>query len=145
MRQEVPMDAYCVACKEKTLMMDGYRIKVSDSGRRMAQGKCSKCKVTKVNRILGKQESYYAQSPNHPVFYGKTEPAPTLTRRIKVIPDVSSRKARWWEVHEYKDGEWRSITSGYSFSERGMKSDIKKRLKLRERTVHYLDLNFNRI
>ena len=44
-------DAYCVKCKEKRAF-EGH-VKVSDSGRRMAQGICPVC-GTKVNRILGK-------------------------------------------------------------------------------------------
>ena len=48
-------DAYCVKCKEKIEFV-GY-IKVSDSGRRMAQGTCPKC-GTKVNRILGLQPGW---------------------------------------------------------------------------------------
>ena len=45
-------DAYCVKCKEKR-DFEGT-VKVSDSGRRMAQGICPVC-GTKVNRILGKK------------------------------------------------------------------------------------------
>lgn len=48
------IDAYCVKCKEKVQIANG-RIKVSDSGRRMAQGDCDRC-GTKVNRILGKAD-----------------------------------------------------------------------------------------
>ena len=44
-------NAYCVKCKEKR-DFEGT-VKVSDSGRRMAQGICPVC-GTKVNRILGK-------------------------------------------------------------------------------------------
>jgi hypothetical protein len=44
-------EAYCVKCKEKR-EFEGT-VKVSDSGRRMAQGICPTC-GTKVNRILGK-------------------------------------------------------------------------------------------
>jgi Zn finger protein HypA/HybF involved in hydrogenase expression len=44
-------EAYCVKCKDK-VQFEGS-VKVSDSGRRMAQGICPKC-GTKVNRILGK-------------------------------------------------------------------------------------------
>lgn len=44
---------YCVYCKEKKFT-SAYRIKVSDSGRRMAQGNCPTCNG-KVNRILGKE------------------------------------------------------------------------------------------
>lgn len=44
-------DAYCVKCKENR-NFEGV-IKISDSGRRMAQGKCPICN-TKLNRILGK-------------------------------------------------------------------------------------------
>jgi len=46
------IDSYCVKCKDKRTMVEGV-IKVSDSGRRMAVGKCLAC-GTKVNRILGK-------------------------------------------------------------------------------------------
>lgn len=44
-------DAYCVKCKDKR-EFEGT-IKTSDSGRRMAQGKCWVC-GTRLNRILGK-------------------------------------------------------------------------------------------
>lgn len=45
-------DSWCVKCKEK-VYFDGI-VKVSDSGRRMAQGNCPQCS-TKVMRILGKE------------------------------------------------------------------------------------------
>ena len=45
--------AYCVKCKEPR-EFEG-RIKTSDSGRRMAMGKCDEC-GTKLNRILGKAQ-----------------------------------------------------------------------------------------
>ena len=48
-------DAYCVKCKEKR-DFEGT-VKVSDSGRRMAQGICPVC-GTKVNRILGKAQYF---------------------------------------------------------------------------------------
>ena len=44
-------EAYCVKCKAKRDFTG--EIKVSASGRRMAQGICPVC-GTKVNRILGK-------------------------------------------------------------------------------------------
>src|SRR3954469_9309631 len=44
-------EAYCVKCKEKREFTG--EVKVSDSGRRMAQGICGVC-GTKLNRILGK-------------------------------------------------------------------------------------------
>jgi Domain of unknown function (DUF5679) len=44
-------DAYCVKCKEKREFTG--EVKVSESGRRMAQGICPVC-GTKLNRILGK-------------------------------------------------------------------------------------------
>jgi hypothetical protein len=44
-------EGYCVKCKEKRTF-DG-EVRVSDSGRRMAQGICPVC-GTKMNRILGK-------------------------------------------------------------------------------------------
>lgn len=43
--------AYCVKCKEKRDFTG--EVRVSESGRRMAQGTCPVC-GTKVNRILGK-------------------------------------------------------------------------------------------
>ena len=44
-------DAYCVKCKDKRFFVGV--IKTSDSGRRIAMGKCNVC-GTKLNRILGK-------------------------------------------------------------------------------------------
>jgi hypothetical protein len=44
-------NGYCVKCKEKR-DFEG-EVKVSESGRRMAQGICPVC-GTKMNRILGK-------------------------------------------------------------------------------------------
>jgi Domain of unknown function (DUF5679) len=44
-------EAYCVKCKEKRNFTG--EVKVSESGRRMAQGICPVC-GTKLNRILGK-------------------------------------------------------------------------------------------
>ncbi|MCV2488670.1 DUF5679 domain-containing protein [Geodermatophilus sp. YIM 151500] len=44
-------NGYCVKCKEKR-DFDG-EVKVSESGRRMAQGTCPVC-GTRMNRILGK-------------------------------------------------------------------------------------------
>jgi hypothetical protein len=44
-------DAYCVKCKEKR-DFEGHVV-VSESGRRMAKGKCGVCGTT-LNRILGK-------------------------------------------------------------------------------------------
>lgn len=44
-------EAYCVKCKEKREFTG--EVKVSESGRRMAQGVCGVC-GTKLNRILGK-------------------------------------------------------------------------------------------
>jgi hypothetical protein len=44
-------NGYCVKCKEKR-DFEG-EVKVSESGRRMAQGPCPVC-GTKMNRILGK-------------------------------------------------------------------------------------------
>ena len=46
-------DAYCVKCKVPR-EFEG-KIKTSDSGRRMAVGKCYEC-GTKLNRILGKAQ-----------------------------------------------------------------------------------------
>lgn len=44
-------DAYCVKCREKRDFTG--EVKVSESGRRMAQGPCPVCGTT-MNRILGK-------------------------------------------------------------------------------------------
>jgi hypothetical protein len=44
-------NAYCVKCKQNVDFLG--ILKTSDSGRRMAQGKCPVCD-TRVNRILGK-------------------------------------------------------------------------------------------
>jgi Zn finger protein HypA/HybF involved in hydrogenase expression len=44
-------EGYCVKCKDKR-EFDG-EVKISESGRRMAQGPCPVC-GTKMNRILGK-------------------------------------------------------------------------------------------
>jgi len=44
-------EAYCVKCKEKRDFTG--EVRVSQSGRRMAQGTCPVC-GTKLNRILGK-------------------------------------------------------------------------------------------
>lgn len=54
-------DAYCVKCKEKVDFKG--QVKVSDSGRRMAQGKCPKC-GTQVNRILGKESGWIGPGCN---------------------------------------------------------------------------------
>lgn len=43
--------AFCVTCKHNVEFVGV--VKLSDSGRRMAQGRCPSCS-TKVNRILGK-------------------------------------------------------------------------------------------
>ena len=51
MAEEYKGEAYCVKCKEKR-SFEGH-VKVSESGRRMAQGICPVC-GTKVNRIWGK-------------------------------------------------------------------------------------------
>ncbi|MEY4380027.1 MAG: hypothetical protein RLZZ378_430 [Actinomycetota bacterium] len=51
MAEQYSGEAFCVKCKEKRSFTG--EIKVTDSGRRMAQGTCPVC-GTKVNRILGK-------------------------------------------------------------------------------------------
>jgi len=51
MAEQYSGEAFCVKCKEKRSFTG--EIKVTDSGRRMAQGLCPVC-GTKVNRILGK-------------------------------------------------------------------------------------------
>lgn len=53
-------NAYCVKCKEIRDMFNGV-VKVSDSGRRMAQGVCPTC-GTKVNRILGTPTPNYHET-----------------------------------------------------------------------------------
>ena len=51
MAEKYTGEAYCVKCKEKRDFTG--EIRVSESGRRMAQGTCPVC-GTKLNRILGK-------------------------------------------------------------------------------------------
>jgi hypothetical protein len=48
-----PINTFCVKCKDKKIMTDP-KIKISDSGRRMAIGACPDC-GGKVNRILGRE------------------------------------------------------------------------------------------
>lgn len=51
------IDSYCVKCKDKRTMIDSI-IQISDSGRRLAKGKCEVCK-DKVYRVLGKATGDY--------------------------------------------------------------------------------------
>ena len=48
----VDINAYCVKCRE-VVVSDRWIVKIQDSGRRLAQGKCPVCD-TKVIRILGR-------------------------------------------------------------------------------------------
>lgn len=54
-RQELgdQIPTFCVKCKDKKIMKDAV-IKKSDSGRRLAVGKCPDC-GGRVNRILGRE------------------------------------------------------------------------------------------
>ncbi len=51
MAEEYSGEAYCVKCKAKREFTG--QVVVTESGRRMAKGKCPVCGTT-VNRILGK-------------------------------------------------------------------------------------------
>lgn len=84
-------EAYCVKCKDKTTF-EG-EIKVSNSGRRMAQGKCPRCSG-RVNRILGK-EPY--QEP--PIKMPKPEPvAVPLPREPYAVITVQFEDG-FWHAH----------------------------------------------
>jgi hypothetical protein len=48
------IETFCTKCRDERIMSD-MTIQVSDSGRRMARGKCSVCD-TKVYRILGNEK-----------------------------------------------------------------------------------------
>lgn len=67
--------AYCVQCKV-SVDFTGY-VKTSDSGRRMAQGYCSRC-GTRVNRILGMVAN--ESVPNH----NPLDPS-TQNKAVKII------------------------------------------------------------
>ena len=65
--------AFCVKCRQNNNMANGV-VKISDSGRRMAQGTCPVC-GTKVNRILGKEsdvEYAFGTEPSTEDIMGKT-------------------------------------------------------------------------
>ena len=146
------LDFYCVTCKEK-VVTDDYRIKISDSGRRMAQGMCPRCKKTKVNKILGKDMAYV--SPNHPVFSKNlTTDSQNLTTsgekpnspqyRVKISPD--GKHSHWWELEKYSEvsGLYNRVKSGYANTRWGGRFAIKRYLKGVERRSKqvYLDVNY---
>lgn len=147
------LDFYCVSCKTKVVTSD-YRIKISDSGRRMAQGMCPQCKKTKVNRILGKDTAYV--SPNHPVFYNQnltTEEAKPNNEdekpnkpQYRVKLKMDGARHHWWELQQLRpSGEYIRVASGYAFTKRGSKRAVKhamKRLAFRYKES-YVDLNYN--
>jgi hypothetical protein len=99
-----------------------YQIKVSDSGRRMAQGKCPRC-TTKVNRILGKD------SPM---------PIPQIIQyeyRIRVFTRARYKYTKFWDL-ERRTSEYSSygsIATGRALTNFGMKRQIKKAQKRIER------------
>ena len=147
------LDFYCVTCKVKVFTTE-YRIKISDSGRRMAQGMCPQCKKTKINKILGKDNTYY--SPQHPVFYkpnltteeakpNNSDDKPNNPQyRVKVTPD--GRWSHWWKLEWYdvKKGSYSRIDSGYAMTRWGGRMSVKKSMKSRERRAKevYLDINY---
>ena len=102
-------DAYCVNCKVKVEFIGD--IKVSDSGRRMAQGICPKC-GNKVNRILGAVR-------NSPIpFASETkqfQPGVPIAPEPKTYASLyiyKTSKGRWRvEVADYR----RSTSNRYEF------------------------------
>lgn len=80
-------EAYCVKCKDK-VTFEG-QVRVSDSGRRMAFGKCPEC-GSKVNRILG-------STPN--------ESVPTLVTPVVEIPPQLPVYATM-EIYKTPGGLW---------------------------------------
>lgn len=84
-------DAYCVKCKDK-VTFEG-QIKVSDSGRRMAFGKCPQC-GTKVNRILGKEP--FQEKPIN-------MPQPAVTPRPLPYATIAIYKDGWRWKADVKD------------------------------------------
>jgi hypothetical protein len=86
-------DAYCVKCKEKR-DFEGI-IRVSDSGRRMAIGKCSVC-GTRVNRILGKD-------PNWQPSGAYSFPSTPMVAKAPVLPPTKySLSQKFWRWVYFK-------------------------------------------
>lgn len=82
-------EAYCVKCKDK-VTFEG-QILVSDSGRRMAQGKCPQCSG-RVNRILG-------ASPNAPK-PALVTPQPAVVPTPEPYAVITMEFADgWWTAH----------------------------------------------
>lgn len=107
-------DAYCVHCKVK-VEFEG-QIKVSDSGRRMAYGKCPRC-GGKVNRILG-------ASPNAP----KPElvtPQPAVVPKPEPYAKITiTQDGKHWCAWAYDSR--RSSDRGKWFRSRNKNSVIRK-------------------
>lgn len=144
-----PLEFYCVTCKHK-VVTDDYRVKISDSGRRMAQGMCPYCKKTKINRILGKDNAYKPNNESENL----TTSAQNLTTneakpnnpqyRVKIRPD--GKHSHWWELEKYSEvsGLYNRVKSGYANTRWGGRFAIKRYLKGMDRRSKeiYLDINY---
>jgi hypothetical protein len=88
--------AYCVKCKDKRTMVEGV-IKTSDSGRRMAVGKCLAC-GTKVNRILGRVADNLCDCDNPVPISRPVTPHDKLLEKINgpVFRETSANTIAYW-------------------------------------------------
>ena len=111
-------DAYCVKCKDK-VNFEG-EIRVADSGRRMAIGKCPQC-GNKVNRILGK-EPFQEKPINVPAPQPAVPMPPTPYATIKIYIDDSE-----W-IADVTDGR-RTMYAFQSFRAYSRKRVIKKAMQ----------------
>lgn len=114
------IDSYCVKCKDKRTMVEGV-IKTSDSGRRIAVGKCLAC-GTKVNRILGKTTDVVEFK------IIKEEPK----YRIKVTDNFNGAcpcKYRWSAEHSLSGVYWSDFESGCALTFRTAKWAATRRVK----------------
>lgn len=123
-KEELTFDiyAYCVKCKDKRTMVDGF-IKVADSGRRMADGKCELC-GTKVSRILGKTTDVVEFK------IIKDEPK----YRIKVTDNFNGAcpcKYRWSAEETTSGSYWRDFDSGCALTFRTAKWAATRRVNKR--------------
>jgi hypothetical protein len=101
-------DAYCVHCKDK-ITFEG-QVRTSDSGRRMAQGKCPQC-GNKVNRILGKEPN--AGVPPLP----QPQPAVVPERQAYARFQVYHQDGTWWvNAHDTRRPAHLQKASFFNFS-----------------------------
>lgn len=103
-------DAYCVKCKEKREMVG--EIRTSDSGRRMATGKCGVC-GTKMNRILGKEP--YQEPP-----IKMPQPAPVA---VSLPPEPYAVITL-----QFEDGMWHAHVADKHLGRRDFKNFTRKRV-----------------